>query len=39
MYNTQFVQNIMLLCNVSDISYNDVIKKQLNKIKQLKKRS
>ena len=38
MDNIQFVQYIMLLCNVSEIKYTDVIKinKQLQKLKNIK---
>ena len=39
MYNIQFVQYVMVLYNVTDISYNDVIKikKQLQTLKRHKK--
>ena len=39
MYNIQFVQYIMVLYNVSEIRYTDVvsINKQLQQIKQFKK--
>ena len=38
MYKIQFVQYIMLLCNVTEIKYTDVIKikKQLQKLKRHK---
>ena len=39
MYNIQIIQYVMVLYNVTDISYNDVMKinKQLQQIKQFKK--
>ena len=39
MYNIQIIQYVMVLYNVTEINYMDVIKinKQLNKIKQFKK--
>ena len=39
MYNIQIIQYVMVLYNVTEINYMDVIKinKQLNRIKQFKK--
>jgi len=38
MYNIQIILYVMVLYNVTDISYNDVIKikKQLQKLKKIK---
>ena len=41
MYNIQIIQYVMVLYNVTEIRYTDVlsINKQLNKIKQLERHS